>query len=1814
MDLRLPKLLYLIIIAVCLFSFSIYAADNAIEERLNQYNRSQSGYSTEIDIDRQNNTVVFKTLYKGYILAIDSVISFDEYMQEDKRAFIRKQFSRMGALGSANTSSSGLIGDIDVPVTFGEFGSFLGEGSKLRIEGSERVEFNGSKTIDLDQTETENAGNDWLPELNPFQHLIVKVTGTVGDRIMVNLNHNSQTDRASDNTVKIAYTGDEDDILQSIEAGDVALSLPGVKLIGAPPQHEGLFGIKGTGQLGPVNFVAIASKETGEANSQTFTGNTKSDTIIRYDTEFARNRFYLLGFSSTDTLIEINLFKDDGNGYNNESQGAVSGELLSDPSLPDTAIYEGYFTQLLEGESNDYVIGPGNQYVELINSLSTSEALGMSFIVKHIDGTYDTVGTVAFQTGDTLKLKGLKIKEDYPGSPTWDYMLKNVYSFNASNIVTESFYMTIKKVNNASGDDYELENGRTYLSILGLDNNNDGVVDYNYVNFDRGYLIFPNTEPFASSALEEPDDEIYNTNETGYDIGRLYYLEIAYRGAQSVYSLGTFNILEGSEVVTVNGVQMIKGKDYTIDYEYGIVTFLTDAVNSPTANVNIDYQYTPFLSVVSKNLLGFHMDYTPKDNITLNTNWLYHTLSYQLDDYPRLGEEPSDALVGEIDMDYNEDISLIRDIFNILPFYQTDIPAKIGISGKAGMSYPNPNSTGKAYIEDMESVLSETSLSSDRKSWYFGSLPTGMDENLLSYDYFWYNDRELMGSINDQLPSQDQSTDVNILNVVMTPDYTNPQSTFVVFNQSLSKTGLDLSDMRFMQLWVKGSGELTVEIGKNIPEDMLRRDKSGALSGRNELNTEDANYDGILDSDEDTGLDGVQGDDNLSISGDDGNDDYYYSTEHPNDYSKINGTEDNNMLDTEDKNGDLRLNTEIDLHRFHFDLDSPEYLIYEHPTSGWKLFRIPISDPNVQTEGTPDLQYVKTARMTWSGISSEDTLTIYQISMVSNKWKDFVTLGSAEEKFFVGAKNNQTDLDYFPPFNPGYDLSGAEKKEQSIVLYMDNLNPGEGGKVFRYLSKKENYERYKTISFYTRSTVADSLELFIRFGGDSLNYYSMRYYPDESWSFVELPLESLVNLKRDSDTTQVQSGMYGFRGSPSLTNVKYIEFTVYNRSLNNYTGEVWIDDIMLLEPKREIGIAGDVTGTFSIPQLLNISGTASYRDPFFHRLTDEKGSGSYTRNYSFSAGLTGDKLFPENAGISLPVNYSYSTGISEPLYKSGSDYFLSDDEINENLSVSKSQSMNTSLARNRKSANPFIHYTFDNLRLSGAYNMTNRKTYNKIDTTGTYSGNLNYSLSTNIKPKRLFNRMNVYLMPANLSYALGYSNRWSTVYTMGTDGFINTGMTHYENINRNFNFNYKIVPSISLTYRESRTNDPQFDGSGYTSFLGRDIGKSMTVSVNYNPKFVRFLTHSLAFSSNYQDASNVRSITVLDSSRITNLSNSGRISLNGNIDYPFILRWISQLRDETKDGDLITASPPWLLMKLETLGSMFSPLNYSYSRNRSSKYTYVLDRADVLYQMGITDTIPVFWLSQYTSPSKSFSENYSLSTGVNLYNLTLNSSYSYSYSKSGYLTNENENINTRWPNITGSLNNLQEFFNLSKFFRSVSIRSSYSVSQSKSGQPGEDYDRISYSSNMSPLAAVNLVMKNSMNIDYSYSVTGTQTYSFASIETERENTSKNHNLSFAYSFNAPSGINIPLLNRKIKFRSNVNLKVDMSYSQTLEYDVTNENILQDRVMYSISPRADYNFSNNVTGGLNASFSKTSDRKRGDERMNISAGIWVLFRF
>lgn len=1807
-----------IIISLSVFIYAQNYFDEFLENKLFDNRLSEQGYYKTVEIDELNGVVFFKTYFNEYIISVDSVLMLNTYLERKNKKYVSELFKENAIRAiESNSQESGLIGDIDLPITFGKMSSLFGEGGKLIVNGSERVEYTGSKTFDLSVLDTTTSSTSLIPEFILYQHLIVNVTGTVGDRIKVNLNHDSESEKESDNKVKVAYQGIDDDILQTIEAGDVDLSLPGIKLIGGTPQHKGLFGIKGSGQVGGVNFTAIASKQTGESEQKQFVGNTKLDSMKLYDTEYSKNRFFYLGLSSTDSIIQLNVFKDDGIGTNNDEQGAVEGRIVYLPGAYDSSMFEGMFTLLKSGDNNDYYYNKSGQFIEFLSTLASNEVIGVSYIVKRSDNSIDTVGSVEYTEGDTLVMKAIKQKDDYPSSLTWQYMMKNIYTFSSRNIIPESFVMTVKKVNYASGDDYEIENEKTYLKILGLDNNDDGKVDLNYVNFDRGYIFFPQLLPFASESLNEPDSIIYTSQETGTYIGRLYYLNISFRGSQSMYSLGVFNVLEGSEVVKINGRTLTKDTDYTIDYEYGIVNFMTDEANLPSAEITIDYQYSPFLSLASKNLLGLHLDYSFSDKITSNSNWLYNTLSYKLEDYPRLGEEPQEALVGEFDITYTDKYYGITDLANILPFYYSDSPSALSVSTKAAVSYPNPNSTGKAFIDNMESVLSSNDISIDRKSWVCGSLPTAFNATDLSDDYFWYNDRETLGNINELLPNLDKDDDVSILNISMKLNTASAENTFVSFTQSISRTGVDMSDMMFLEVWVKGDdGVLTVEIGKNITEDMVRKDKNNnVVSPDNILQTEDANNDGILDVNEDSGLDGVTGGDSESVAGDDGNDDYRYESANPDDYSQINGTENNNALDTEDLDRDGSLNTNLDLFRFTVNLENTNNLVYENLNTGWKLYRIPITSSNVEIVGSPDLKYIKYSRIYWSMADKSDTLSIYQIAVVSNKWKNYSSINTAEEKFYVGAKNNQTDPDYEPPYDPGTDYSGKAKREQSMVLYIDNLLHSEGGRVFKVLSVKDSYERYERMSMYYKSTNSDSLTLYFKFGGDSLNMYYLKVRPKSEWTYLEIPLESLVLLKRDNiDSSGCEEGIYGFSGAPSLTNINYIEFMVMNNSNLPVTSEIWIDDIMLLNPKREAGTAGDISASFSLPELFNVSFSANYRNPFFVTISEKTGSGNTNSGYHINASLNGEKLLPEFFGVSVPVSYSRSPSQYKPYFRSGTDYQMSSQEVKENSTYSNSNSYSASLKRIRRFMNPFLHYTLDLLSFSYGYSNGNSMSYSRTDTTNSHSVNGSYSLNPAIKPLKLFNRMEFYPVPSQFSYSAGFSKNASSSYILGDTGFVRVGSTDYKTISRSLSSTYKIFRSLNLSFSEQRTNDLSYQGDGYLKDLGLETGKSHSISLQYNPYFVKFLTHNLNLNTSYNEKNNPNLIVTDDPYNITDFSNNGRYSLSGFLDYPFMISWLAKLRDETKDSSAILMSPPWISKYIEEFIKNFSPLNYSYSKSNANSYSYMSSRAPFLFQLGLTDSVPVSMYSVNTDLRKNTSENYSLSTSASIANFSLSASFSKSASTTGLAENINKDTNVRWPSLALDIGALEDIPLIDKAFRTLSFRSSYNKSKTESGKLDSIPDRMTESTDMLPVAGITGSLLFGMNLSYNYNYTTSMQSNFGTIETLRKSENFSHNVSLSYSFSSPSGINIPIINKRVKFKSNLNTGIDFSFSKSIETDITNNNVLEERFLFDVKPKADYNFSNNVTGGLNIGFVRSEDIKRGDKRQTVSAGFYVLFRF
>ncbi|NIQ11474.1 MAG: hypothetical protein GWO23_18245, partial [Gammaproteobacteria bacterium] len=63
--------------------------------------------------------------------------------------------------------------------------------------------------------------------------------------------------------VRLNYVGNEDEIIQRIDAGNISLSLPGAQLVTFSPNSQGLFGVRSDLKFGPVDVVTVASIERG---------------------------------------------------------------------------------------------------------------------------------------------------------------------------------------------------------------------------------------------------------------------------------------------------------------------------------------------------------------------------------------------------------------------------------------------------------------------------------------------------------------------------------------------------------------------------------------------------------------------------------------------------------------------------------------------------------------------------------------------------------------------------------------------------------------------------------------------------------------------------------------------------------------------------------------------------------------------------------------------------------------------------------------------------------------------------------------------------------------------------------------------------------------------------------------------------------------------------------------------------------------------------------------------------------------------------------------------------------------------------------------------------------------------------------------------------------------------------------------------------------------------------------------------------------------------------------------------------------------
>ena len=90
----------------------------------------------------------------------------------------------------------------------------------------------------------------------------MNVTGTIGDKMQLGVNYNTDAMFEFENRTKLQYAGKEDEILKKVEAGDVTLPLTGTLITGS----YSLFGLKTEMQFGKLTVTTVLSQQKGQSS------------------------------------------------------------------------------------------------------------------------------------------------------------------------------------------------------------------------------------------------------------------------------------------------------------------------------------------------------------------------------------------------------------------------------------------------------------------------------------------------------------------------------------------------------------------------------------------------------------------------------------------------------------------------------------------------------------------------------------------------------------------------------------------------------------------------------------------------------------------------------------------------------------------------------------------------------------------------------------------------------------------------------------------------------------------------------------------------------------------------------------------------------------------------------------------------------------------------------------------------------------------------------------------------------------------------------------------------------------------------------------------------------------------------------------------------------------------------------------------------------------------------------------------------------------------------------------------------------------
>ena len=470
----------------------------------------------------------------------------------------------------------------------------------------------------------------------------------------------------------------------------------------------------------------------------------------------------------------------------------------------------------------------------------------------------------------------------------------------------------------------------------------------------------------------------------------------------------------------------------------------------------------------------------------------------------------------------------------------------------------------------------------------------------------------------------------------------------------------------------------------------------------------------------------------------------------------------------------------------------------------WYQFRIPLTEYERKVGSINDFTSIRFMRMFMTGFQKPIVLRFGSLDLVRGEWriyKQSLNTSSAEGGTFevsavnIEENNDKQPVNYVLP--PGIsrvtDPSQpqlVEANEQALNMVVKNLQRGESKAVYRNTSLDLRQYKHMQMFVHANHLVPDNtnlqdnqLAVFIRMGSDyKNNYYEyeipLELTPDRSdyskyatadrravWpeaNMLDINLDVFTQLKKERNKHKSQgltsynqvftgydperpNNKVSVQGNPTLGEVKVMMIGVRNITGDVKSGEVWVNELRLMDTNNDGGWAASGTMNIQLSDFGTLNLTGRYVSDGFGGLEEGvmQRSTDTQKSYSVTTSLELGKFFPDKAKVSAPLYYSITKEEVRPRYNPLDNDMRLDDALDaavdqherdsiESIAVTKTTNSNFSLSNIRwglKSKRPM---PYDPANFSFSYSHSHR--YTSGETTvyeedNNWRGAINYSYS-----------------------------------------------------------------------------------------------------------------------------------------------------------------------------------------------------------------------------------------------------------------------------------------------------------------------------------------------------------------------------------------------------------------------------------------------------------------------------------------------------